>query len=317
MGLRLATRGLARAVGYVERDAFAAAVLVARMADADLDPAPVWDHVETFDGRPWRGAVDLICAGFPCQPWSQAGKKRGLDDERWIWPELARIIREVRPGLVFLENVPGLASGGGLGPVLGSLAEIGFDAEWDLFRASDVGAPHERARLFILAKLVSDVDRGAVWESTKRGGEVEAERRIAEPRDVGEALADAEHARRVERGAGHDDDRDHALGRDLDRCDPHMADTDRFGGSEGRGLRVRFAEPIGRGFPPGPADADGWRDWLAQGGPEPALRRGAHGLAGGLDFAADRLRVLGNGVVPAQAALAFAILAGRLGLNLD
>lgn len=297
MGLRLATRGLARAVGYVERDAFAAAVLVARMADAHLDPAPVWDHVETFDGRPWRGAVDLICAGFPCQPWSQAGKKRGLDDERWIWPELTRIIREVRPGLVFLENVSGLASGGGLGPVLGSLAALGFDAEWDIVRASDVGAPHERARLFILAKLVSDSERDTVRVESERGGSAarSAEPGNPEPRDVGEALAESEHPRQRELGAGHDDDRERGIAR--------------------REHGAALTEPFGRGFAPGPADADGWREWLAQGGPKPALRRDAHGLAGGLDFAADRLRVLGNGVVPAQAALAFDTLSRRLGLE--
>jgi DNA (cytosine-5)-methyltransferase 1 len=79
-----------RTVGHVERDAYAAAILVARMEDAALDPAPVWDDVATFDCRPWRGAVDIVTAGYPCQPFSVAVKRRGADDPRHLWPHAAR-----------------------------------------------------------------------------------------------------------------------------------------------------------------------------------------------------------------------------------
>lgn len=99
-------------VGYIERDGYAASALVARMADASLAPAPIWDDLATFDGEAWRGKVDCIAAGFPCQPWSTAGKRAGTDDARWLWPILARLIEDVRPSIVFLENVPGLCSGG-------------------------------------------------------------------------------------------------------------------------------------------------------------------------------------------------------------
>lgn len=151
LGLRLAIPGY-RTICHVEREAHAAAVLVSRMADGTMDLAPVWSDLATFDGIPWRGIVDIITAGFPCQPWSYAGKQRGTSDERWLWPHIARIIRAVRPSIVFVENVPGLVDGG-LGHVLGDLAESGYDAEWDVFRASDVGATHRRARLFVLAHL--------------------------------------------------------------------------------------------------------------------------------------------------------------------
>jgi len=104
LGLHLACHGY-RTVGHVERDAYAAAVLVARMEDAALDPAPVWDDLATFDGRPWRGAVDIVTAGYPCQPFSVAGKRRGVDDPRHLWPHVARIIAETEPSFVFLENV--------------------------------------------------------------------------------------------------------------------------------------------------------------------------------------------------------------------
>ena len=104
LGLAIAIPGY-RAVGHVERETFAAATLVARMEDASLDRAVVWDDVGTFDGRPWRGAVDIVTAGYPCQPFSVAGKRRGADDPRHLWPHVARIIGEVEPPFVFLENV--------------------------------------------------------------------------------------------------------------------------------------------------------------------------------------------------------------------
>lgn len=107
LGVRLALGASLRTVGYVERDAHAAAVLVARMADEALDRAPVWDDLSTFDGRPWRGKVDLVTASYPCQPFSTAGRRRGTADERWLWPEVARVLEEVQPAAAFFENVPG------------------------------------------------------------------------------------------------------------------------------------------------------------------------------------------------------------------
>lgn len=138
-----------RTVCYCERDAYAQTVLLARMQESSVDQAPICDDINDIDGR-WRGLVDCIVAGFPCQPFSVAGQQRGTEDERWIWPDIVRVIRDVGPGLVFLENVPGLATGHGLARVLDSLAEIGFDAEWLHLKASAVGASHERERIFIL-----------------------------------------------------------------------------------------------------------------------------------------------------------------------
>jgi len=150
LGLRIALGDDYRCVVYVEREAYAAATLVARMADQTLDTAPVWDNLSTFDGKPWRGIVDLVSAGFSCQPWSPAGKRLGIEDERWIWPDIARVICEVGPEWVFLENVGGLVRGG-IELVLRDLAAQGFDAEWDCVSAAEVGAPHIRERLYILA----------------------------------------------------------------------------------------------------------------------------------------------------------------------
>jgi DNA (cytosine-5)-methyltransferase 1 len=175
LGVRLAVPG-SRVVGYVERDSYSAAVIVARMGDEALDEAPIWDDVATFDGRRWRGAVDIVTAGFPCQPWSTAGSRAGTADPRWIWPDIARIIGEVGPEWVFLENVPGLVSGGGLAEVLGSLAALGFDAEWTSVWASEVGAPHRRERVFILGRRRGVADTRA--ERRERGSGVEGNGRL-------------------------------------------------------------------------------------------------------------------------------------------
>ena len=107
-----------------------------------------YNSVEEIDARATR--PDIICGGFPCQPVSLAGNRRGAGDSRWLWPQFARVVEALRPPLVLIENVPGLRSLG-LREVLADLAALGLDAEWDLFSAAEVGAPHRRKRLFILA----------------------------------------------------------------------------------------------------------------------------------------------------------------------
>ena len=128
------------------------------IAHVELDPYArqclrgwVWDDLKTFDGRPFRGVVDLVTAGFPCQPFSVAGKQLAQEDERHLWPDVARVVREVAPQLVYLENVPGLLVRG-MGDVLGDLADLGFDAEWG-------------RRVFILA---SSPERGGLRDIGER-----------------------------------------------------------------------------------------------------------------------------------------------------
>ena len=150
LGLKLVIPN-ARTVMYCERELFACKILVKRMEEGFLDEAPIWTDIITFDGKPWRGKVDIITSGFPCQPWSVAGQRKGTEDERWIWEDIFRVICEVRPGYVFLENVPGLVAGGGLQIVLGDLSKAGYDAEWMSLSAAEVGAPHKRERIWILA----------------------------------------------------------------------------------------------------------------------------------------------------------------------
>ena len=140
-----------RTVCAVEIEPYAASVLVARQNDGILPPFPIWDDIRTFDGTPWRGIVDVVSGGFPCQDISSAGKGAGITGERsGLWKEMERIIREVRPKYVFVENSPMLTVRG-LGTVLGDLAEMGFNARWGMLGASDCGASHIRKRIWIFA----------------------------------------------------------------------------------------------------------------------------------------------------------------------
>ena len=150
-------------VCYVEHEIFAASILAARMEDKVLDEAPIWSELGTFDGRPWREIVDIVTASPPCQPYSLAGKKQGNNDSR-SWgdgggplPHALRIISECRPALVFLENVPAWVRGGWFLQFGDELSRLGYEIEDPLFiAASDVGASHERERVFILCHLADD-----------------------------------------------------------------------------------------------------------------------------------------------------------------
>ena len=158
-----------RTVCAVEWEPYPASVLCARQNDGFLPPFPIWDDIQTFDGKPWRGIVDVVSGGFPCQDISAAGKGEGIDGERsGMWREMARIIHEVRPKFVFVENSPMLTSRG-LGRVLGDLAAMGFDARWGVLGAADVGANHQRDRIWIVGKVADSGDEG-LWSCGRGDG---------------------------------------------------------------------------------------------------------------------------------------------------
>ncbi len=247
-----------RTLCAVEFDPYARSVLLARQRDGFLPRFPIWDDVKTFDGHRWRGSIDVVSGGFPCQDISSAGKGAGIEGEKsGLWGEMARIVCEVRPRFVFVENSPILTSRG-LGVVLGDLAAMGYDARWCVLGAHHVGAPHKRDRIWILA---SDPHRNS---KPIKPGDDEA------PRMPGVVA--------------------HAHG---------------FDGKNGRGVfsglyRSQETERQKRFGRKSGGWAGGW--WTS----EPALGRVAHGVARRLD----RLRALGNGQVPAVAALAWATLGG-------
>ena len=176
LGLRLA--GLnTRTICYVEWDKYCQQVIQARIGGGHLDDAPIWDDIKSFDGRPWRGTVDILSAGFPCQPHSNAGLRkvaRGLSDDRDLWPDTLRVISEVAPRTgILLENVPGILVGSDGRPpyggtVVGELAEIGYDAEWRVVSAASAGAPHLRKRWWLVAHATQLSSYGIGDDGTNR-----------------------------------------------------------------------------------------------------------------------------------------------------
>ena len=159
LGLRLANLNV-RTVAYVEWDRYPQEVLKARIRDGFLDDAPIWGDISTFRGEQFRGLVQIISAGFPCPPFSVAGLGRGADDKRNLWPETLRVIREVRPSIVILENVPGILTASRKrgtpsygAVVVGELAEEGYVVRWETLGADDVGAPHRRKRWLCIGVL--------------------------------------------------------------------------------------------------------------------------------------------------------------------
>jgi site-specific DNA-cytosine methylase len=155
LGLSLALQHT-RTVCYVERDVYCAAVLAQRMQDNIVEPSPIHGDLKTFDGRPWRGVVDIVTAGYPCQPFSTAGKRRGSEDPRHLWPNVYRVLREIRPQYMFCENVSAHLRLG-FDHVVRDLGEAHYRVAAGIFTAWAIGAPHQRERLFFLAALLNRV----------------------------------------------------------------------------------------------------------------------------------------------------------------
>lgn len=226
-----------RTVCAVEIEEYPRKVLLQRQRDGILPWFPIWDDITTFDGRPWKGRIDIVSGGFPCQDISAAGKGAGIEGERsGLWGEIARVVNEIRPQFVFVENSPMLTSRG-LGRVLGDLAEMGYNARWCVLGADDVGAPHRRKRIWILA--YADSER---LEVSTQGQFKSTQEKKREP----------------------------------ERCKSCRGNTK--------------------------------TKWWNRAAPKPGLCRVAHGVANRVD----RLKAIGNGQVPAVAAIAFTILSEGL-----
>jgi len=266
-----------RTVCAVEIDPYARRVLLARQADGCLDRFPIWDDVRTFDGTRWRGTVDIISGGFPCQDISAAGKGAGITGTKsGLWSHMARIIGEVRPRFVCVENSPLLVSRG-LAMVLGHLATLGYDARWAVLGAHHVGAPHKRHRLWIVAHASSRWGQSdqlcSGWDKSGLCGEKLAYANSAwEPQSQGGLQEQRGRISYGSENVGHTDL-------------PRQEGTERS--QEG-------SQCSRRGMP----HASSW--WDA----EPAVGRVANGVA----HRVDRLRALGNGQVPAVPALAWRML---------
>jgi len=287
-----------RTVCAVEWEPYPASVLCARQNDGLLPPFPIWDDVQTFDGKPWRGIVDVVSGGFPCQDISVAGKGAGINGDRsGMWKHMARIIGEVRPRFVFVENSPALITRG-LGRVLGDLAALGYDCRWTVLGAADVGANHQRDRFWLVAHAhgISDAMRRDAADHAQEmaGRRVESRR---SQRDCGAGcsqsagqssvnVADANSVRKLQPQGGKCDERGWIGdgGKDVD--DSNSAQ--RQGNECAERIEAQQSD-IG---------SAGW--WKS----EPNVGRVANGVAARMD----RLKAIGNGQVPLCAATAWSIL---------
>lgn len=325
-----------RTVGYVEFDDYCQKVIAQRIEDGIFDRAPIFGDIRLFAStfaERYRGVVDVVTAGFPCQPFSLAGKRKGNLDERNMWPDTLRVIRAVQPQWCLLENVPGLLGKHGyFGQILKDLAESGFDAQWDCISAAETGAPHKRERLWIVCTNtdrdrcegiaesnganggmdeqsgndshgfcvdVSDADRNAV--RTQQGRSESGGSSEAVSREHGEAgyVAYSDGWRRGQNGPG---------GREVERTDDGIqrgsenSGRARCGGEAmADAASVRLQESVGERRRSQEGDRTA-RQSIDCGtsrrrgwwAAEPDVGRVAHGVA----CRSKRLRALGNGQVP-------------------
>ena len=245
--------GNMRSVALCEIEAFAVANLVAKMEAGLMDPAPIWPNLKTFPWQSFRDRVDILTGGYPCQPFSSAGQRKGKDDPRHLWPWIAEGIQIVRPRICFFENVEGHISLG-LSDVIEDLAGMGYRTTWGIFSAVECGSPHRRKRVFILAN--SNSKRGQLSDWRKLAAEQISFRNGKTRRNEW----------------------------------PSKPNTNQFKWEPSRTL-------------------------------EPTLGGNTHGSSCGMDYSElcvscdnriDELRLLGNGVVPATAELAFRTLLKEL-----
>lgn len=293
-GITRALEPWVKPVAYCEYDKYAQGVLLSRMADGSIPVAPIWDDVSTLHGS-MLPPVDIIYGGFPCQDLSVAGRGAGLAGERsGLFFEIVRLVSEIRPRFVFLENVPAIRTRGA-STVVKELARRGYDCRWDVISAKEVGAPHLRKRWFLLA-----------YAKSEQGGRI-LQPRIQPDPEIGcenVAYAGCEH------GGEGAEKRGHVCGvsenrqtRDKpERSGENVADTE----SLHDGYMDNGKSAI---FRPATASNEGSGESLRVGGwwsVEPSVGR----VANGVPLRVDRLKGLGNAVVPAQAREAFKRLMG-------
>ena len=270
-----------REIAFVEIEAFAIANLVTKMETQQLDPAPIYTNLKTFPYGKFRGQVDILSGGFPCQPFSQAGARKATEDPRHLFPYIAEGIRECQPRIVFLENVEGIISAkttdgeSVLRYVLRTLEGLGYRATAGIFSASEVGFPHQRKRIFIL-------------------GNSKGTRQSSSDDRSGQAQLGGTSSRNAQ---------------------SELSDTDieRLEGSAFKGKTREQTEESSSGcswgkYPARPNEEQ--YEWEAPRVVEAKPRLG--GATNGSSNRVDRLRLLGNGVVPQTAAKAFETLIKRV-----
>ncbi|MDA9095427.1 DNA cytosine methyltransferase [Porticoccaceae bacterium] len=321
-----------RVVAYVEIEAFAIANLVAKMEAGELDSAPIWTNLKTFPAHLFRDRVDLITGGYPCQPFSAAGNRKGADDPRHLWPFIRRHVQTIRPTRCLFENVEGHISLG-LSSVISDLEEDGYAAAWGIFSAEEVGAPHQRKRVYILAdasgrrfgcegkgqiqqsrraeavRTSKTVELGNSTDSGCDRRPVPAQRTgpesisqqspqnpLTKATGSGAALADRHSQRELQPQGAESVERGRVGDSSEELADPQGVGVQRLraGGKQKPHSHGQEILPVREGERPGGACWDA----------EPNVGR----VVDGCPDRVDRIRLLGNGVVPQTAAKAWITL---------
>lgn len=279
-GIRGLERGIERVIGpvrvaaYVEIEAFIIYNLVAAMESGVLDPSPIWSDLKTFPAQDFSGKVHGIIGGYPCQPFSNAGNRKGEEDPRHLWPYIKHHISTIRPVWCFFENVAGHLTLG-FQTVKRELEEMGYLVEAGIYSAEEVGAPHRRERLFILAVL--DNTSGPRLEGRLGGHDTKRSARTGRMQTAGTGKNVADTLR------------DNGAEIQIEAREPVIGSEPFSNGNQGRVDRF----PAGRGAQQ--------FNWEAPRTTESSMGSTAHGY----NFREDLLRALGNGVVEQTAELAF------------
>tara|TARA_R110001632_G_scaffold65880_1_gene155828 strand:- start:3893 stop:4861 length:969 start_codon:yes stop_codon:yes gene_type:complete len=283
-----------RVVAYVEIEAFAIANLVAKMEAGELAPAPIWSNLKTFPAHLFRGAVDIITGGYPCQPFSAAGKRAGADDPRHLWPFIREHVQTIKPARCFFENVEGHISLG-LRDVIGDLEEDGYRSTWGIFSAEEVGAPHRRKRVFIMGDTKCEGLEGFGYDNAESQKRREEKKRPVASTDSAAKSEELADARCCTSSESEQQTKLRAAWLSESptgpRCGMHTG-----------------ADEKGQAWPSGAGpEQHEWEQprviWKAE------CKLG--GAVNGYTHRVDRLRLLGNGIVPATAAKAWQVLDAR------
>ncbi|RPH75524.1 DNA cytosine methyltransferase [bacterium] len=318
-----------RPIGYVEWDDYCQRVLAARIRDGILPDAPIFGDIKTFINSGcaelYRGVTDVITAGFPCQPFSVAGKQKGADDERNMWPLTATVIGIVKPRFVLLENVPGVRSY--LPVVVRDLRRLGYEVSRPLILgADDVGAPHRRKRVWIHARNTESNTSnqiGEIWqgEDTITGGICQNVAHSPMRQDDGRKRGELDGAARGREGiysaadsggqdVAHADETGRGEQRRTESIQPEYDPLECSGSwwaSDPADTVCIYGDDAGHGTGEvcrecGQTEICGLSRW----GLESRVGRVANGVASRVD----RLKAIGNGQVPRVVAAAWRILVG-------
>jgi len=295
-GITLALKDYSRPIIYCEIEKYCQGIILSRMDDGALPFAPIWEDVTTLDGTKFRGLVDIVYGGFPCQDISTAGRGEGLDGQRsGLFYEVVRICKEASPEFIFLENVPAIRTRGSR-EVQESLASIGYDSRFGVISAAEVGANHKRERWFCLSKRrnLCPYSRSSGLERSGVPSRVQKKK----PESDGDSFSD-----------------------ELDYPYPGRGLKDSFRDRENN--EKRLAHAISGGFEGSGRVHDtisvkALNEWKANGTSISGFSKiwitepGVDRVANGTPFRVDRVKALGNGVVPLQVKTAFEILMGIL-----